>query len=174
MPLAKAYPAGGNVMVDNLWYKDAQEGIQVKLEVTILWMPFCPGFQRKTKTCLHPWRRKGRDLIAKIWNMFRDLWESKDDSQLTVEAHAWANCHSVINICRPPIHWQFSFHQLARYPLRDGSFASHNFTRLVAKIPSVMEVAPRCKLLVHCLHFIQCLTLYKLLTLLPPLTLCTA
>ena len=31
MPLAKAYPAGGNVMVDNLWYKDAQEGIQVKL-----------------------------------------------------------------------------------------------------------------------------------------------
>ena len=36
MPLAKAYPAGGNVMVDNLWYKDAQEGIQVKLEVTIL------------------------------------------------------------------------------------------------------------------------------------------
>jgi len=28
MPLAKAYPAGGNVMVDNLWYKDAQEGIQ--------------------------------------------------------------------------------------------------------------------------------------------------
>ena len=71
----------------------------------------CPGFQRKTKTCLHPWRRKGRDLIAKIWNMFRDLWESKDDSQLTVEAHAWANCHSVINICRPPLHWQFSLHQ---------------------------------------------------------------
>ena len=30
LPLAKAYPAGGNVMVDNLWYKDAQEGIQVK------------------------------------------------------------------------------------------------------------------------------------------------
>merc|ERR1719242_2054702 len=28
LPLAKAYPAGGNVMVDNLWYKDAQEGIQ--------------------------------------------------------------------------------------------------------------------------------------------------
>ena len=36
MPLAKAYPAGGNVMVDNLWYKDAQEGIQVKPKVTIL------------------------------------------------------------------------------------------------------------------------------------------
>merc|ERR1711936_1329265 len=28
LPLAKAYPAGGDVMVDNLWYKDAQEGIQ--------------------------------------------------------------------------------------------------------------------------------------------------
>ena len=30
LPLAKAYPAGGDVMVENLWYKDAQEGIQVK------------------------------------------------------------------------------------------------------------------------------------------------
>ena len=29
LPLAKAYPAGGDVMVENLWYKDAQEGIQV-------------------------------------------------------------------------------------------------------------------------------------------------
>jgi len=28
LPLAKAYPAGGDVMVENLWYKDAQEGIQ--------------------------------------------------------------------------------------------------------------------------------------------------
>ena len=30
LPLAKAYPAGGDVMVENLWYKDAQEGIQVR------------------------------------------------------------------------------------------------------------------------------------------------
>jgi len=28
MPLASAYPLGGEVMVKNLWYKDAQEGIQ--------------------------------------------------------------------------------------------------------------------------------------------------
>lgn len=27
MPLSAAYPAGGRVMADNLWYKDAQEGI---------------------------------------------------------------------------------------------------------------------------------------------------
>ena len=29
MPLTAAYPAGGDVMVENLWYRDAQEGIQV-------------------------------------------------------------------------------------------------------------------------------------------------
>lgn len=28
MPLSTAYPAGGEVMVENLWYRDAQEGIQ--------------------------------------------------------------------------------------------------------------------------------------------------
>lgn len=28
LPLSAAYPAGGDVMVENLWYKDAQEGIQ--------------------------------------------------------------------------------------------------------------------------------------------------
>ena len=49
MPLAKAYPAGGNVMVDNLWYKDAQEGIQVELKVTILWTSFFQAFKEKRK-----------------------------------------------------------------------------------------------------------------------------
>jgi len=28
LPMCEAYPAGGRVMVDNLWYRDAQEGIQ--------------------------------------------------------------------------------------------------------------------------------------------------
>jgi len=28
LPLNEAYPVGGDVMVENLWYKDAQEGIQ--------------------------------------------------------------------------------------------------------------------------------------------------
>ena len=27
LPLSPAYTAGGKVMADNLWYKDAQEGI---------------------------------------------------------------------------------------------------------------------------------------------------
>ena len=51
LPLAKAYPAGGNVMVDNLWYKDAQEGIQVKplLHLTLVEISFFQAFKEKRK-----------------------------------------------------------------------------------------------------------------------------
>ena len=50
MPLAKAYPAGGNVMVDNLWYKDAQEGIQVKLNYSYNFLnAFSKAFKEKRK-----------------------------------------------------------------------------------------------------------------------------
>ena len=64
LPLAKAYPAGGDVMVENLWYKDAQEGIQVThfLAVPPFHFLFFPGVQRKAKTSFHPWWRKGFKL----------------------------------------------------------------------------------------------------------------
>ena len=58
MPLAKAYPAGGNVMVDNLWYKDAQEGIQVKPKVTILWTPSLPRLSKKNENLSSPMEKK--------------------------------------------------------------------------------------------------------------------
>ena len=51
LPLAKAYPAGGDVMVENLWYKDAQEGIQVNLFADPLFFKllFFQAFKEKRK-----------------------------------------------------------------------------------------------------------------------------
>ena len=50
LPLAKAYPAGGDVMVENLWYKDAQEGIQVKICAFFSLRFFIPqAFKEKRK-----------------------------------------------------------------------------------------------------------------------------
>ena len=173
MPLAKAYPAGGNVMVDNLWYKDAQEGIQVKPKVTILWTPSLPRLSKKNENLSSPMEKKRQRSNSKdLKHVSRSVRK-----QRRLPADCGSPCLSKLPFCNKHLQTSNSLTVLLtsdRYPLRDGSFASHNFTRLVAKIPSVMEVAPRCKLLVHCLHFIQCLTLYKLLTLLPPLTLCTA
>ena len=50
LPLVKAYPAGGDVMVENLWYKDAQEGIQVKyFAFPSCWILFSQAFKEKRK-----------------------------------------------------------------------------------------------------------------------------
>ena len=82
LPLAKAYPAGGNVMVDNLWYKDAQEGIQVK--------PFASShaccnffFSRLSK-------KSGNQFSPMVMKKFKVELKpiserNKDDSQLIVK-----------------------------------------------------------------------------------------
>ena len=49
LPLAKAYPAGGDVMVENLWYKDAQEGIKVKCFAFLPLRLFSPRLSKKSE-----------------------------------------------------------------------------------------------------------------------------